>query len=843
MNKLYILLLIVIIPFLSDAQSFFTTPIATFIEKPSEKIIDLSFNNTPVDSLQLAINNTRLKYPNNIIRLTVSGSLLIKNMPITLSSKMLLVMNYANVLADNNTTATSLIAVPNDTMVSIFAAGTAILDGGNHTIIGINATTSGKIHIDGLTIQNCKKGGVYYVGRGANVYADAGSVTRCTIANCGAVGISFNNAFNFVCTDNSIKNTTLGIHVNGNYAAITNNTIIKCTTGLESVSQFEAITFNTVDSCTTGINLTTASTETLVSYNKIRSNTIGLLINSTKDRIYYNDCKNTANVAGSGSNNYLFGNLGVNKIDGSNSGCIYFNPPTIGNQHNNVVKFGMGRQDITIKDTSLKSVRSIVDKFHNLYPTDVLVIHLNGTFITTSASDSLLVLDDECYLLNGTINGKDSCGTVLYFGGGITSSFSGGTIDCNGIDGKNAALFITGTANVILDSITLLNTASQGITKRNSFSPTYIRACTINNCNGRCIWEVAGSRLFAVGNTVLNGVKDGIDLDAFSSNSVLMNNYASGNQRNGVFIEEGANLHIVQGNTLTGNTYIGIQFYNLEVGNQYSSKCLVAENVCTNNNRGISVSALSADRATIDNNIFNNVCTNNTDVGIGGFYNGTTAYNNYTALNLLQNNTNGSFYSKANFTNNYVWNMLANPKLLPINFISFNGKEVGNAIQLNWGIATTENIGLYQIERSNDGMSFYKIGEVASSVKDTYVYLDTNPFIGDNYYRIKAIRIDGKVTYSTIEGCTFKPTNDIKVKCFQPTNQLLTVEIVSKDVFERVGVELYDLKGKRICGAEYINLHSLQFSKTIQLPSFSKGVYILSVKTDKGSVAKEVILK
>lgn len=843
MNKLYILLLIVLIPFLSDAQTFFTTPIATFIEKPSEKVIDLSFNNISVDSLQSVINNTRIKNPNTTIRITLSGNFLIKSTPITLVSKMLLVMNYAKVLADNNTTATSLIAVPNDTMVSILAAGTAILDGSNHTIIGINATTSGKTHIDGLTIQNCKKGGIYYVGRGANVYADAGSVTRCTIANCGAVGISLNNAFNFVCTDNTIKNTILGIHVNGNYAAITNNTITKCTTGLESVSQFEAITFNTVDSCTTGINLTTASTETLVSYNKIRNNTIGLSINSTKDRIYYNDCKNTANVAGGGSNNYLFGNLGVNKIDGSNSGCVYFNPPTIGNQHNNVVKFGMGRQDLTIKDTTLKSVRSIVDKFHNLYPTDVLVIHLNGIFTTTSASDSLQVLDDECYLLNGTINGTDSCGTVLYFGSGITSSFSGGTIDCNGIDGKNAAVFITGTANVILDSITLLNTASQGITKRNSFSPTYIRACTVNGSNGRCIWEVAGSRLFAVGNTVLNGVKDGIDLDAFSSNSVVMNNYASGNQRNGVFIEEGANLHIVQGNALKGNTYIGIQFYNLEVGNQYSSKCLVAENVCTNNNRGISVSALSSDRATIDNNIFNNVCTNNSDVGIGGFYNGTTTYNNYTALNLFQNNTNGSFYSKANFTNNYVWNMLANPKLLPINFISFDGKEVGNVIQLNWRIASAENIDRYEIEKSSDGIGFYKIGEVASSSKVTYAYVDVNTFIGSNNYRIKAIGLDGKVTYSKTVVCAFKPTKSITLKYFQPTNQSLNITIVDKEVFNKVEIQLYDLKGKRICNAYYNNLHSMQCSKTIQLPSVSKGVYILSVKTDKGSVAKEVILK
>ena len=69
------------------------------------------------------------------------------------------------------------------------------------------------------------------------------------------------------------------------------------------------------------------------------------------------------------------------------------------------------------------------------------------------------------------------------------------------------------------------------------------------------------------------------------------------------------------------------------------------------------LNAAAATKATINNTLFNNTCSNNIDVGVGGYYNATNTYNNYNAFMNIQNNTNGSYYSARDYTLNYDWNM------------------------------------------------------------------------------------------------------------------------------------------------------------------------------------------
>lgn len=840
MNKLYILLLIVLIPFLSDAQTFFTTPIATFIENPSETITDISFHNSPIDSVQTIINNTRSAYPNNIIRITLSGSFYIGANPVTLSSKMVLVLNYASIWTDNHTTATSLISVPSDTMVSIFASGNALLDGGNNNFIGINITSSGKTHIDGLTIQNCKKGGIYYSGRGANTYADAGSVTRCTINDCGSTGISYNNSFNFICTDNAITNCTLGIHINGNNSAVSNNNIKNCTTGIQSVSSYEAITYNTIDNCTTGVSLSTVSNSTLVAYNNIVGNTIGLSVKGTKANIYYNTLNNTQQVAATGTYNELYCNAGLTVTQGNVTGCSYFNPPTTANPHNDLIKVGKPRLDVTITDTTVWGIRGILDSLHTLYSNSVIVAHLNGTFTAPTLNDSLIIADDECILLNGSINGNDSCGKLISFADGCTSSFSGGTINGNNVDGKTAMVYITGTSNVVLDSINVINSYSQGITKRSSSASTYIRACTLNNIHSRCIWDITSPRLFAFQNTAIGGGKDGIDLDAGSSFCVLQKNICTNNQRNGVFIEEGAKDHIVLCNTLIGSIN-GVEFYNLAVSNQNSARCLVAYNNCNSNVKGILVSALNSTQASINNVLFNNTCTSNTSYGISGLYTNGVAYNNYVAMNTCLRNKTNNYYSPIDYTNNSFWNMLSNPSLLPINFISFDGKAIGNSITLSWNVASGYPSTRFEVERSNDGINFTWIGQV--NITSNNSFQDTPPFDGNNYYRIKAIGADGSLTYSSTIKIVLASSRGLLVSSFQSSKGILNVCVSSRLPLRKLRFSVFTMLGKEMSTSEFTNLNTTQFTHPITIPSVSNGVYILNVKTDKGSVTKEIELK
>lgn len=652
-----ILLLVVLLPNMVMAQNFYTQPSMSFIKKPKNNIIDVSFKNDGVDKIQEKLTKLRADNPESVIRITLEGKLVVTNKPLQLSDMMLLFLKKANIEAAPNATAAALIEVANGQYISICGMESAVLDGKNALIKGISIDNSGKIHMDKLNIKNCQAGGVVYAGKGSEAYGDAGSVTRTTIENCGAVGIQFNGAFNFVCTDNKVTGCKVGIAIDGDFSATANNTITKCDTGIAAISKYETIAYNTISVCGTGVSLAKTCTETLVSYNTIQKNILGLNLNSTKTKIYYNNCDNKTEVAGAGSNNGLVSNRGISFTEGNKAGCNYFNPPLIGNQHKDSIKTGKGRFDITLKGGDLNGIRTAIDAAHTTHPNDVIVAHLNGNFATVNSSDSLLVKDNECLLLTGRITGSDSANILVMFKDKITASLSGGTIDGNHVSGKKALVYITGSANVVVDSVTCVNSLAEGITKRNSNSPTYVRACTIDSCRRRGLWELASDRLIAFENKITRTLMDGIDLDAYTNTSVIMRNTSSFNRRHGVFIEEGANRHIVMGNVLNNNNN-GVHLFNKEVANKFTSRNLVACNSCTENNRGISLNAAAEDKATIDNVIFNNICQKSADVGLGGFYNNTKTKDNYTSMMILKDNAKGEMYDKADYESNTVWNSI-----------------------------------------------------------------------------------------------------------------------------------------------------------------------------------------
>ncbi len=658
MYKVSFTLYLIFFAFSIQAQNLFTPPSATFYHTPSEKITDLSFSNGTIADIQAAINDTRNNFPNNIIRITLTGTFTITDNPIQLGSFMLLFLNNAIIQANAGCTATSLVQISNSEYVSISSAENGRLEGNNSINTAIEVNTSGKTHIDNLTIRNCKSEGIAYSGNGMTVFADAGSVTRCNISNCGNSGIHYADVFNFICTDNNIQTCSTGITINGNYAAFSNNTITNCTTGIQDSSQYDAATYNTISNCTNGIFLASTSYESLIAYNKISNNNVGFTVNSTKARIYYNTCQNTTQVNGNGSNNQLFCNIGITSAQGNVTSCTFFNPPLINNIHNDFIKPGKSRFDVSIGSYPLETVRCLIDAAHTYQPDAVIVAHLIGDYTTTSSTDSLLIKEDECIILTGKINGQGNCATLINFSGNTTSSFSGGTVDGQTSNGTKGLVYVSGAANAVIDQVTIQNGAAQGIFKQNSTSPTFISACTIIKNASRGIWNLASSRLFAFENNVSGSINyDGIDLDAFSSNSVLLKNVCSNNHRNGIFIEEGASKNIIQANILDSNSTAGVQLYNLNVNNFYSSQNLIAQNHCERNSRGILVNASAATKASINNVLFNNTCINNTDVGLGGYYNASNTYNNYNALMNIQNNTNGAYYAARNYSANYDWNM------------------------------------------------------------------------------------------------------------------------------------------------------------------------------------------
>lgn len=91
--------------------------------------------------------------------------------------------------------------------------------------------------------------------------------------------------------------------------------------------------------------------------------------------------------------------------------------------------------------------------------------------------------------------------------------------------------------------------------------------------------------------------------------------------------------------------------------------------------------------------------------------------------------------------------------LLPLNFTSSEAVFQKNAVSVKWQTANEQSVWSYVIEKSADGKSFSTtaISTPAKNISPaTYTVNDNRPFAGASYYRIKAIDIDGRKSFSNV---------------------------------------------------------------------------------------------
>ena len=87
---------------------------------------------------------------------------------------------------------------------------------------------------------------------------------------------------------------------------------------------------------------------------------------------------------------------------------------------------------------------------------------------------------------------------------------------------------------------------------------------------------------------------------------------------------------------------------------------------------------------------------------------------------------------------------------LPVTFTSLTGTIRNGRANLNWNIADEHNVDRYEVEESANGRQFQTFTQVDAASRSNYQATDAQLHTGANYYRVKAVDIDGKFTYSKI---------------------------------------------------------------------------------------------
>ncbi len=189
------------------------------------------------------------------------------------------------------------------------------------------------------------------------------------------------------------------------------------------------------------------------------------------------------------------------------------------------------------------------------------------------------------------------------------------------------------------------------------------------------------------------------------------------------------------------------------------------------------------------------------------------------------------------------WTLSSQIDPLPIQLTSFNVDCDNNIALITWTSATETNNDHYTVERTTDGTNYETVAIVKGAGNSTtplnYTASDYDPLPGISYYRLSQTDLDGKTTHFapiTFQGCKVSGTT---ISAFN-SNGNITVR-VSSDYSDTYTVSLVNTLGQTIL--TQVKTLPDGYSEFMLNPgTLSKGIYLLSVRSNRTSYSKKLIL-
>ena len=208
-----------------------------------------------------------------------------------------------------------------------------------------------------------------------------------------------------------------------------------------------------------------------------------------------------------------------------------------------------------------------------------------------------------------------------------------------------------------------------------------------------------------------------------------------------------------------------------------------------------------------------------------------------TAANIL--NTDGPLVGLPSFIDFTG----AGPVFLPVSLLYFRANWEDNKVALAWATAVEQNNDYFLVEKSSDASEFRTIKKVNGagtvSTASSYFTYDEQPGKGKIYYRLKQVDLNGAYAYSPVE--VVEIPEDQHHISYNLAENTVTISIPGTSGLTKL--VLYDLNGRIVFSTNFASDNN-SGSKQIQLPaSLPASVYLVSLKTEKGTVINKKILK
>ncbi|QSE96286.1 T9SS type A sorting domain-containing protein [Fulvivirga lutea] len=186
---------------------------------------------------------------------------------------------------------------------------------------------------------------------------------------------------------------------------------------------------------------------------------------------------------------------------------------------------------------------------------------------------------------------------------------------------------------------------------------------------------------------------------------------------------------------------------------------------------------------------------------------------------------------------------------LPVTLVSFDGMLTDESVLLKWKTSTEINNDYFELQRSANGLDYETLAVIQGNGNSTrlieYTYSDVKPMAGNNYYRLKQVDFDGKVTIDhRVVLVEYIPQNFTLLFNVYPNptseNNINVRVTANQDV--PVRLELFDLFGKKVFSNEYSSSELYDDIKVQPTEQLNQGIYIIRLEQLDKSITKRLII-
>ena len=159
---------------------------------------------------------------------------------------------------------------------------------------------------------------------------------------------------------------------------------------------------------------------------------------------------------------------------------------------------------------------------------------------------------------------------------------------------------------------------------------------------------------------------------------------------------------------------------------------------------------------------------------------------------------------------------------LPVVLNSFELKTQANGIDLKWETAMELNNSHFEVQKSTDTREWINIGKVSGNgttdEANQYNFLDKNPVLGRNYYRLKQLDYDAVFSYSSILFSDWREDTRLSIYPNPATNQIFFKDFNTDT--QNLIIRIMDTSGRIVLETQMQDNH-------LDISHLTNGIYLL----------------